>query len=113
MTTFDPWDIVLVPFPFTDLSKSKKRPALIISSADYNKGLNVIIMFITSNISAFGRPGDYKIQKWREAGLPKPSMTRMKIATISKHIIIKRIATLLQPDIETIRENLITFFNRS
>jgi len=73
--TYKPWDIVLVPFPFTNLSANKKRPALIISPAGYNKGYDVIIMFITSNLGAFERPGDYVLQEWKEAGRPKPSMT--------------------------------------
>lgn len=112
MITCNLWDIVLVPFPFTDLSKNKKRPALIISPADYNQGLDVIIMFVTSNLSAYGKPGDYKLKKWKEAGLPKPSMTRMKLATIDKNIIIKKIARLHQMDRKTIQKNVINFFSK-
>jgi mRNA interferase MazF len=109
--TYEPWDIVLVPFPFTNLSTHKKRPALIISPADYNKGYDVIIMFITSNLSAFGRTGDYKLTKWKEAGLPKPSMTRMKLATVDKNIIIKKIARLEEADRKPIQEIIFSFFS--
>ena len=91
--TYKPWDIDLVPFPFTNLSTHKKRPALIVVSAEYNKGYDVIIMCITSNLSALERPGDYQLEKWKEAGLPKPSMTRMKLATVDKNIIIKKIGS--------------------
>lgn len=43
-------EIVLVPFPYSDLSQSKKRPALIISSDDFNRGSqDVICCLITSN----------------------------------------------------------------
>jgi len=36
MTNYDFGDVVLVPFPFTDQSTTKKRPAIVVSSADYN-----------------------------------------------------------------------------
>ena len=36
MTSFEFGDIALVPFPFTDQSTAKKRPAVIISSKTYN-----------------------------------------------------------------------------
>ena len=45
-------DIILVPFPFTDLTNSKRRPALIISNNKFNKESgDVIVCAITSNIS--------------------------------------------------------------
>jgi mRNA interferase MazF len=109
--TYRRWDIVLVPFPFTNLSTNKKRPALVISPADYNKGPDVIIMFITSNLRVFGRPGDYKLTKWKEAGLPKPSMSRMKLATVDKNIVIKKIARLEETDREAVQEIITDFFS--
>lgn len=43
-------DIVLIPFPFSDLSTSKKRPAIIISNGAYNMhNDDVICCAITSN----------------------------------------------------------------
>jgi mRNA-degrading endonuclease toxin of MazEF toxin-antitoxin module len=52
MTRFEFGDIVLVPFPFTDQTTTKKRPAVIISAEDYNrKSPDLIIMAITSQIN--------------------------------------------------------------
>jgi len=49
MTSFNFGQIVLIPFPFTDQSASKKRPAVIISSNTYNtKRPDLIIMAVTS-----------------------------------------------------------------
>ena len=49
MTMPDRGDVVLVPFPFTDLSDTKRRPALILSSGAYNEATgDVIIAQITS-----------------------------------------------------------------
>lgn len=61
---YEIFDIILVPFPFTDSSSSKRRPALIISPKEYNLGKDVIIAFITSNLSVESRIGDYEIIEW-------------------------------------------------
>lgn len=104
------WDIVLVPFPFTNLRTTKKRPALIISPDGYNEGPDVIILFITSNVQSFGRTGDTIIKKWAESGLPKPSMIRMKFATLERSMIIKKIGTLDKTDRKVVRRTVLEFF---
>ena len=44
-------DIVLVPFPYSDLSSSKRRPVLVVSNDDYNRQFQDIVVFvITSNL---------------------------------------------------------------
>ena len=110
MMSYDKWDIVLVPFPFTDLTTTKKRPALIISPEEYNKSGDVIIAFITSNIHVNPRFGDYLIKEWQRANLPKPSLIRMKFATIYKEIIIKKLGRLSPFDIEKFSKILEEFF---
>ena len=104
------WDIILVPFPFTDLSSSKKRPALIISPDRYNKESDVVIAFITSKMNLKYRIDDYKISEWKKANLPKPSMIRMKFATIDKSVIIKKLGRLLEKDRKKFVGLLIDFF---
>ena len=106
------WEIVLVPFPFTDLTTTKKRPALIISPNEYNDKFDVIIAFITSKLDLEYRIGDYNIQEWEKSNLPKPSMLRMKFATIDKSIIIKRFGILSENDVKEFTKLLINFFKR-
>ncbi len=105
------WDIILVPFPFTDLTTSKKRPALVISPDNYNRGQDLIIAFITSQLNTKPRPGDYLIGAWRESGLPKPSMLRMKIATIDRNIVIKKLGVLVADEYNAVRDAIIDFFS--
>jgi len=104
------WEIVLVPFPFNDLSASKKRPALIISPNRYNRYQDVIIAFVTSKLNTQHRIGDYKIREWEKSNLPKPSMIRMKFATLDKSIIIKTIGRLYKNDSKEFGQSLIDFF---
>ncbi len=106
------WDIVLVPFPFTNLKTIKKRPALIISPDEYNEKLDVVIAFITSNLDSDYCPGDYNIQEWRKSNLPKPSMIRMKFATIDKSIIVRKLGQLTDKDKVEFTNKLIDFFTK-
>ena len=110
MTHYKKWDIILVPFPFTNLSATKKRPALVVSPDEYNIGQDVIIAFMTSNLDVLPRVGDYTIQEWEKANLPKPTMIRMKFATIDKSNIIKQFGRLTSLDIEQFSKALNNFF---
>lgn len=110
MTVYKKWELVLVPFPFTDLSSTKRRPALIVSPDKYNAGKDVVIVYVTSQIYSPPRLGDYKLLDWKTSGLPKPSMVRMKFATIDKSIIVKKIGTIEIEDSEKIEENIVNFF---
>ena len=109
-TTYKKWDIILVPFPFTDLKTSKKRPALIISPDKYNEKFDVVIAFITSKLDSEYRSGDYKILEWEKSNLPKPPMIRTKFATIDKSVILKKIGRLSEKDVNGFKKSLISFF---
>lgn len=105
------WDIILVPFPFTDLSAFKKRPSLIISPDSFNISEDIVIAFITSNLPSPIRQNDFKITELPETGLPKPSIIRMKFATINKSIVIKKLGQLSESDRSNFQKLLIEFFS--
>ncbi len=109
--TYKKWDIILVRFPFTDLTTSKKRPALVISPDKYNTGPDILISFITSKLDREKRIGDYKIARWEESKLPKPSLIRMKFATIDQTIVIKKLGRLSEFDISEFQEEIVRFFS--
>ncbi len=99
-------------FSFYRFDHDKKRPALIISPNEYNENLDIVIVFITSNLDLEYRIGDYKIREWEKANLPKPSMSRMKFATVDKSIIIKKLGRLTEYDVNEFSKVLIDFFKR-
>lgn len=90
-------DIVLVPFPFTDLIGSKKRPALVLIIGN----LDVTLCFISSKLN-WEEKNDLVLEPEKNNGLKMKSIIKTsKIATIDKDLIIGKLGTL---DIERIKE---------
>ena len=107
MTSFEFGDIILVPFPFTDQSQTKKRPAVVISSQAYNtERPDLIIMAVTSKLKPTGTIGELIVKDWQTAGLLKPSAIKPIITTIEKGLVIKRLGRLEQEDRDALQEGL-------
>jgi len=90
---FNQKDIVLIPFPYSDLSLSKKRPALIISNEKINKTQDRICCLITTK----PHKDDLKIEREviEEGALPFQSFIKPhRIFTIQKEIIIKKLCRI-------------------
>ena len=99
-------DIVLIPFPFTDLTGSKKRPALVLLSAS----LDVTVSFISTQLH-WREPTDLFLQPNATNGLKKPSLIRTgKIATIDKALVIGRLGSIKAKQIEELNEKLTQLF---
>ncbi|MBM3358092.1 MAG: type II toxin-antitoxin system PemK/MazF family toxin [Betaproteobacteria bacterium] len=82
-TSYSFGDIVLVPFPFTDQTGAKKRPAVVVSSAAYHAARrDVLIMAVTSQSRPAGAIGELTVKDWKGAGLLKPSVIKPVITTI-------------------------------
>lgn len=106
MTNYKQQDIILVDFGFSEETGSKKRPALIISSNNYHKNRQeVIIAAITSNIKRV-LFGDTKIDGWKEAGLLYPSLVTGIIRTIKDNVILRKLGILSKSDLQKVQENL-------
>jgi len=99
MATFRKGDIVLIPFPFTDLSGNKIRPAVILFHD--KKSADTVVVFIRSNIRQKGT-FDVSIVPSESNGIKVPSkIVCDKIATLDKKIIIGSIG---QCDVVTLAE---------
>lgn len=97
-------DVVLVPFPFTNQAGTKKRPAVIISSAAYNTAQrDVIIMAVTSQLRPSGMLGEAPVADWEAAGLVKPSAIKPVITSIEQTLVIRRLGRLTPEDQQALR----------
>ncbi len=100
-------DVVLVPFPFTDQSGTKKRPAVVLSSAGYNtQRRDIVIMAITSQVRTPLDFGEAMVVDWRGAGLLKDSVLKPILTTIEQSLVLRVMGRLSAADIKTLREIL-------
>ena len=99
-------DIVLVPFPFTDLSATKNRPALVLISED----ADVTLAFITTR-RYWEKEWDLYLEPSAENGLKKESIVRLaKITTLDKELILGRLGTISEPMLKDLNKNLRILF---
>jgi mRNA interferase MazF len=107
MTACERGAVVLVPFPFTDLSAVKRRPALVVSTPDYNARTDdVIIAQITSRVNSPARPGDQRLTRWQEAGLLAPSLVRAKLTTLHSSLIVRTLGSLPHAEMRAVDKSL-------
>jgi mRNA interferase MazF len=93
-------DVVLVSFPFTNLQSTKKRPAVIISSAAYcHQRPDVIVLAITSRVQQSPGFGESLIENWERAGLLKVSAFKPLIATIEQTGVLRTLGVLADSDL--------------
>jgi len=112
MTIYNKGDIVLVPFPFSDQTTTKKRPAVIISSNRYNNtSPDIVIMAITTKTDKTLTLGECLIENWQGAGLLKPSVLKPAISTIEQTLVLKKLGRLSQKDLILMENTLVEFLD--
>ena len=97
-------DVVLIRFPFTDLKGSKQRPALVISTAEYNRrGQDVVVAAVSSARVEDPQPFDHAVKDWKAAGLLHPSVVRAgKIVTLHRSTIRRRLGSIGDTDLRAV-----------
>jgi len=100
-------DIVLVPFPFTNQTATKQRPAVVISGRAYNQARpDLLMMAVTSQLRPAATFGEVWLTDWRASGLLKPSAVKPVIATLEQGLVIRRLGNLSQQDQTALRQAL-------
>jgi mRNA interferase MazF len=96
MTRYRPGDIVLVRFPFTDLSATKKRPALVLSTPGFTtRQGDIVVLAMTSQPQ---RDPRLRLSHWQSATLPKPTWLKSVIGTLAATVVIRRLGRLHPAD---------------
>ena len=110
--TYKQFDVVIVPFPFTDRAATKKRPALIISDATaFNKFTQKSVMAMITTASHSPWALDVPLKDLKSAGLKAKSIIRMKLFTLDDALVIKKIGKLAIRDRHSVQKSLQQLFN--
>jgi mRNA interferase MazF len=95
-TSYNRGAVVLLPFPFSDQSATKLRPAIVANPTHPSEDLIVVAL---SSVAGALLPGESQIQYWREAGLLHPSFLKRAIACVSANLVRKPLGTLQSSDL--------------
>ncbi|MEW6409654.1 MAG: type II toxin-antitoxin system PemK/MazF family toxin [Nitrospirota bacterium] len=112
--TYNQGSLVLVPFPFTDLSATKKRPALVVSPDWFNQTYeDIILAAVTSTTSVPAEQLEMPLaQKDLAQGIiPKDSIIKIsKLFTCHSNVVVKEVAVVKDDKLKEILKKLREFF---
>ena len=108
--TFNAFDVVVVPFPFTDRTASRRRPALTLSVGGFGNqvGHSVFAMITSARQSIW--PFDVPLTDLAAAGLKADCVARMKLFTLDHRLVLRKTGRLADQDAADVREALQRLF---
>ena len=109
---YEPFDVIVVPFPFTDSSKTKRRPALVLSQyADFGAIIEHLVLAMITSQKNEPWPLDVAIKNKKPSGLTAPSVVRMKLFTLDNRFILRKIGHLSKTDQNQVKKCLSKIFD--
>lgn len=108
--TFDRFDVLVVPFPFTDKQATKRRPALVLSSAAFNRNAGHSVMAMITSAEHSVWPNDVPVRDLEVAGLPSDCVVRMKLFTLDHRLVLQKAGALSKHDRDAVEKALSVVF---
>jgi mRNA interferase MazF len=103
MPNFSKNEIILVRYPFSDLTTVKVRPAVIVGR--FARTPDYVIVPLTSHTSQLAA-GEFVLKEWQAAGLNLPSAVKRGIYTIHESLILKSVGRLPAEDARQVAQSL-------
>ena len=103
MPSYSSHDVILVRYPFSDLSSSKVRPAVVVSAPHSSQ--DIIITPLTSKTSSL-LEGEFVLSDWAAAGLNVATAVKRGVYTMHESLVIKVIGQLVDADAEQLEQSL-------
>lgn len=101
---FAAYDVVLVPFPFSDRLAEKRRPAVVVSRPDLQGRHGHIWLAMVTSARRESWEGDVAIDDLAAAGLPASSLVRTaKITTAEAARVLRRLGRLESGEAKAVR----------
>jgi mRNA interferase MazF len=107
MPNFSKNEIVLVRYPFSDLTNFKIRPAVVVNAPHVSKDL--FIVALTSKTQSL-MSGEFVLSEWQNAGLNVATAVKRGVFTIHENLILKTVGKLAETDAESLDESLRGWF---
>jgi mRNA interferase MazF len=95
MPSFSKNDVLLIRYPFTDLTGTKIRPGVVVHAPHPSR--DCIVVPLTSQVAAL-QPGEFLLTNWAGAGLNVPSAVKRGVATVHERHVAKMIGHLTPTD---------------
>jgi mRNA interferase MazF len=104
---FQRGNIVLVPFPFTDQSTTKVRPAVVVSSRLYNTSEpDIVLAAISTQLLSATGSLDYVLADWQSSGLRFASAFKPVFTTLDPSLVLHTIGSLSAVDMAEVDQRL-------
>jgi len=103
MPRFSTPDVILIRYPFSDLSSSKVRPAVVVNAPHISHDL--LIVPLTSRTTGL-LPGEFVLSAWQEAGLNLPTAAKRGLYTIEDTLTLKHLGQLKKADAVQLEQSL-------
>ena len=103
MASYSRGSIVLVRFPFSDLTGAKARPAIAVSTPHTSQ--DIFIVPLTSKTDRL-QAGEFTMQDWQDAGLNVAIAVKHGIFTIHQNLIIKSVGSISAADAQQLERSL-------
>ena len=110
MPSFSRNEVVLVRFPFSDLTNAKIRPAVIVSSAHASQDLFVVAL-TSKTLSLLS--GEFVLSDWAGAGLNVETAVKRAVFSIHERLVLKSVGTLSNSDVADLDLSLRRWFGLS
>jgi mRNA interferase MazF len=101
-------DVVLVRYPFSDLSGAKVRPAVVVAGPHAYQDL--LIVPLTSRTAPL-LPDEFVLADWKHAKLHVPTAVKRGLYTVHESLVAKRVGRLADADVKSLETSLRLWLN--
>lgn len=103
MPSYSTPEVVLVRYPFSDLTGAKVRPAVVVSTSHISQDL--LIVPLTSKTSGL-LAGEFVLADWKKAGLNIETAVKRGLYTVKETLVSKRVGRLEDGDAKRLKQSL-------
>jgi mRNA interferase MazF len=103
MPSYSKNEVILIRYPFSNLSGSKIRPAIVVGEPHPSQDLFVVPL---TSRNAGLLSGEFPLANWAAAGLNVPSAVKRGLFTIHQSLVLKTVGSLREPDAQSMQTSL-------